>query len=107
MESHFLWHHFDGQKIASGKHAEENTKDKEKMRIVIMKDFIWKKKKTEKRSLFPSDPAPITNILSSFTDLKVQGSWQLSNFTASPPFYMFKKVVVHMQQGMKLKEFYS
>lgn len=41
MESHFSWYHFDGQNIASKKHAEENTKDKEKNeRIVILKGFI-------------------------------------------------------------------
>ena len=51
----------------------------------------------KKIGLFPSDPAPITNILSSFIDLKVHGSCQINNFTASTPSYMFKEVVLHMQ----------
>ena len=39
--------HFYGQKIASGKYAEENTKDKENTKdekTVAMKGSIWKKK---------------------------------------------------------------
>lgn len=81
-----LWYHFYGQKIASGKYVEENTKDKENTKdekTVAMKGSIWKKKK--KIVLFLSDPASITNILSSFTDLKFHGSCQPKNFIASTP----------------------
>lgn len=56
---------------------------------------------------FPYDPAPTTNMFSSFPDLKVYGSCQLHNFTVSAPAYVFKEVALHMQWGMKLKEFYS
>ena len=46
---------------------------------------------------FPYDPAPITNILSSFTDLKAYGNCQLHNVIVSAASHMFKEVAMCMQ----------
>lgn len=96
----FLWYHFGGQTMASGKDAEENTEDRRDAATVIMEVLIWRK---------PGGapyPDPSTNALAP-SSIQAPESCQPRNLSVSAPSYMFKEVAKHLQWVMKPKEFYS